>query len=209
MMTTHFSSESGQAVRSPKVPSAAPPPYYINNFVFGEIKRIGSRGRRFPMRRGGPYLSACVRGGSTRFGGTAQSRGIVPPLRTQHCAPRKNDSKKDRKVLLVTMHDHKIWIRPPICCTTAPSTPLPLQELYSLLFRKKGSGSGLICYAAGSGAAARVCSLPFCWSYMAEKSCFPPSRQHFRFTTASSSALFTHLLPGELEARSLFKHFSC
>ena len=159
------------------------------------------------MRRGGPYLSACAAG---RQGSGERHRvGALFLLFALNIAPRERTTARriERCCLSQCMTTKYGFVRPYV--TTAPSTPLPLQELYSLLFRKKGSGSGLICYAAGSGAAARVCSVPFCWSYMAEKSCFPPSRQHFRFTTASSSALFTHLLPGELEARSLFKHFSC
>lgn len=92
MMTTHFSSESGQAVRSPKVPSAAPPPYYINNFVFGEIKRIGSRGRRFPMRRGGPYLSACAAG---RQGSGERHRvGALFLLFAHNIAPRERTTAR-------------------------------------------------------------------------------------------------------------------
>ena len=78
-------------------------------------------------------------------------------------------------------------------------------------FARKESApwSGLICYAWSCGTCLRSV-LRCVWSYMAEKSCFPPSRQHFRFTTASSVSL-PSLPPGRggRAARSLFKHFSC
>ena len=115
-----------EGCRAPCFPS----PYYVNNFVFGQINRIGrSRGRRFPMRRGGPYLSTRrawvdkVRRNNTESRHCSSSQYNIAPRE------RKKRRKKEREEgVACNCHmcdGHKIWIRTHIQRTD----PLSRQKL--------------------------------------------------------------------------------
>ena len=127
-----------------KLIDPAAPGQCVGSFIFDEIKRNGRRGR-FPMRRGGPYLSARVdkvRGNNTEAAHCSSSHTLRPRPRGGSTEGGGVACHSGESGAAGAGGDQKMWIEGSNRrnCRYSAVSIHPTKNCV-LLFRKKGVGS--------------------------------------------------------------------